>query len=178
MKTDTQLQKDVMYEIKWEPSATAAQILVSVARSRPMKKSVQVFLILGLLFGAPWMSSAQRPRDLNNLMTEKLDSSKTLLEGIALADYKKISSSAERLIQLSKTAEWFVYKTPRYELHSNEFRRAAENIVQKASEKNLDGVTLAYFDLTMSCVRCHQHVREVRSARIPVPGREGVVAAE
>jgi osmotically-inducible protein OsmY len=30
MKTDTQLQKDVMDEIKWEPSATAAQIGVSV----------------------------------------------------------------------------------------------------------------------------------------------------
>ncbi len=29
MKTDTQLQKDVMDEIKWEPSATAAQIGVS-----------------------------------------------------------------------------------------------------------------------------------------------------
>ena len=31
MKTDTQLQKDVMDEIKWEPSATAAQIGVSAA---------------------------------------------------------------------------------------------------------------------------------------------------
>ena len=143
-----------------------------------MKKSVQFLLILGLLVGAPWMSSAQRPRDLNKVMTDKLDNSKALLEGMALADFKKISSSAERLIQLSKTAEWFVHKTPRYELHSNEFRRAAENIVQKATEKNLDGVTLAYFDLTMSCVRCHEHVREVRNARIPAPGKEGIVSAE
>ena len=31
MKTDAQLQKDVMDEIKWEPSATAAQIGVSAA---------------------------------------------------------------------------------------------------------------------------------------------------
>ena len=31
MKTNTQLQKDVMDEIKWEPSATAAQIGVSAA---------------------------------------------------------------------------------------------------------------------------------------------------
>ena len=31
MKTDTQLQKDVMDEIKWEPSITAAQIGVSAA---------------------------------------------------------------------------------------------------------------------------------------------------
>ena len=31
MKTDTQLQKDVMDEIKWEPSATAAQIGVTAS---------------------------------------------------------------------------------------------------------------------------------------------------
>ncbi len=31
MKTDTQLQKDVMDEIKWEPSTTAAQIGVTTA---------------------------------------------------------------------------------------------------------------------------------------------------
>jgi len=92
-----------------------------------------------------------------------------LLEGIALADFDKINRSAETLIQLSKTADWFVYKTPRYELHSNEFRRAAETILQKAKDKNLDGATLAYFDLTMTCVRCHQYVREVRDARAPLP---------
>ena len=141
-----------------------------------MKKSMQFFLVLGLLIGAPWMSLAQP--DQKKLMTEKLDSSKTLLEGIALADFNKISNSADRLIQISKKDEWSVYKTPRYESHTNEFRRALENIVQKANKKNIDGVTLAYFDMTMSCVRCHQHVREVRDARIPTPRKGSVVSAE
>jgi hypothetical protein len=34
MKTDTQLQKDVMDEIKWEPSTTAAQIGVTADEAR------------------------------------------------------------------------------------------------------------------------------------------------
>ncbi|MCS7045465.1 MAG: hypothetical protein NZO58_03820 [Gemmataceae bacterium] len=126
-------------------------------------------LAVGLLLGIGWTSSAQPREGLRKLMVQKLDSSKTVLEGIALADFNKIIKHAEKLIQLSKTAEWFVYKTPRYELHSNEFRRAAESLIAKAQAKNLDGVTLAYFDLTMSCVRCHQYVREVRDARLPVP---------
>jgi hypothetical protein len=135
-----------------------------------MRKVTAIALAWCLLVGAPWTpgtSSAQK--QVANLMVEKLDNSKKLLEGIALSDFNKISTSAEKLIQLSKTAEWFVYKTPRYEMHSNEFRRAAETILQKSREKNLDGVTLAYFDLTMQCVRCHQHVREVRDARAPLP---------
>lgn len=132
-----------------------------------MKRTTRLLLGACLLLAAPWTGAAQRPSELNKLMLDKLNNSKMLLEGIALADYKKIGASADRLIQLSKTAEWFVYKTPRFEMHTNEFRRAAENIGAKAREKNLDGVTLAYFDLTMACVRCHQYVRDVRDARAP-----------
>ena len=65
-----------------------------------------------LVLGVPWDSSAQKVGTLGKLMQEKLNSSKMLLEGIALADFNKINRSAESLIQLSKTAEWFVYKTP------------------------------------------------------------------
>jgi len=108
------------------------------------------------------------------IMQEKLKNAQKILEGIALADYGKITHSAEELIQLTKTEEWYVLKTPRYEMHSNEFARTAEVIIQKAKNKNLDGVTLAYFEMTMSCVRCHQYVREIRDAR--APGRETFVA--
>lgn len=135
-----------------------------------MRKLFTISLCAAVVLGIPWTSSAQKqPGNLSKLMFEKLDNSKLLLEGLALEDFNKISRSAETLIQLSKTAEWFVFKTPRYELYSNEFRRAAEKIVQKAKDKNIDGVTLAYFDLTMGCVRCHQYVREVRDARVPLP---------
>jgi hypothetical protein len=141
-----------------------------------MRKLILMFCCFSLFFGATWTSSAQKqPNNLAKLMAEKLNNSKMLLEGIALEDYNKISRSADSLIQLSKSADWFVYKTPRYELHCNEFRRAAENIQQKAKDKNLDGVTLAYFELTMACVRCHKYVREVRDARIPLPMERGLV---
>jgi cytochrome c556 len=100
-------------------------------------------------------------------MTRKLQCAQKLLEGIALSDFDMTARNAEELMQLANRAEWAAYKTARYELHSNEFRRAAETIIQKSKAKNIDGVTLAYMDLTMSCVRCHQYVREVRDARRP-----------
>jgi hypothetical protein len=104
---------------------------------------------------------------VKKIMEDKLKNSQKILEGIALNDYDKISRSAGELIQLTKMEEWHVLKTPRYEMHSNEFQRAAELVIQKAKNKNLDGVTLAYFEMTMSCVRCHQYVREVRDAGLP-----------
>jgi hypothetical protein len=143
-----------------------------------MKKTLQTFLVLSLLVGVPWTGSAQRPEALDKLMVKKLDSSKALLEGIALGNFKKISSSADQLVELSRQDAWFVFKTPRYENYSNDFRRAAETIAQKANEKNLDGVTLAYIDLTMSCVRCHKYVREVRDARVPGNPHGAIAAAK
>lgn len=136
-----------------------------------MNTMIRISLVAALVLGMGWSGSAQQRDGVPKLMAQKLDHAKKILEGIALADFAKITTSAEKLIQLSKTEEWLVYKTPRYELHSNEFRRAAETLISKSQAKNLDGVTLAYFDLTMSCVRCHQYVREVRDARLapPVP---------
>lgn len=135
-----------------------------------MKKRRRILFFLaalGVAAGIAVQTYAQTP--LAQLMRNKLVYAQRLLEGIALADYNRISQSADELIQLSKTAEWVVYRTPRYEMHSNDFRRAAEKIVQKAQAKNIDGVALAYVDLTLSCVRCHEYVREVRDARLNVP---------
>jgi hypothetical protein len=129
-----------------------------------MRKWLIAVAIVVLALGA---NEAYAQVQLRQLMANKLQASQKLLEAIATADYKKIGEQADQLTQLANQAEWMAYKTPRYELHSNEFRRAAETISRKAKEKNLDGVTLAYMDLTMSCVRCHQYVRDVRDAALP-----------
>ncbi len=135
-----------------------------------MKKTFLALTVVALLGGdSALRSQSKSPTRVNQLMHEKLNNAKVLLEGIALADFPKIRRCAENLHQLSKTAEWHVIKTPRYELFSSEFRRAAEAIMQKAKAKNIDGVTLSYFELTMSCVRCHEYVREVRDARLRPP---------
>ena len=134
-------------------------------------KKILVFGTMLLLFaGAPSTPPSQaQGKQMSKLMAAKLDHSQKLLEGIAMSDFKKIARSAEELIALTRTEEWLMHKAPRYEMHSNEFRRAAEIMIQKSKDKNIDGATLAFFEMTMSCVRCHQHVREVRDARAPNP---------
>jgi hypothetical protein len=102
-------------------------------------------------------------------MKRKLQYSQKMLEGIALNDFDMINDNAAGLITISKQAEWMVLKTPAYELNSNEFRRAVSNVVDKAREKNIDGVALAYVEVTLSCVRCHKHVREVRMGLLDEP---------
>jgi hypothetical protein len=70
-----------------------------------------------------------------------------------------------------------MHKAPRYEVFSNDFRRSAETLIRKAKDKNMDGTTLAFFEMTVSCVRCHQYMREVRDARLPANRLDGVRVA-
>jgi len=140
-----------------------------------MRKLLAMLALL-VIGGIAADTNAQKKTEgtLHDLMQKKLKNAQLVLEGVAIADFGKITRGAETLIQISKTAEWRVIGSPRYDMHSNEFRRAAENLIQKAKDKNIDGAAFAYVELTMSCVRCHQYVRDTRDARLP--GRMGDVA--
>ena len=113
--------------------------------------------------------ATQQKGGIRKLMDDKLRYAKMLLEAVAVNNYAKAEMSAEKLIALSKSADWAVHKTARYELHSNEFRRAAENMVKKAKAKSNDGMAYGYVELTMACFRCHQYVREIQDAKFDDP---------
>jgi hypothetical protein len=118
-----------------------------------------------VLLGFGVRAAPPKPDATAALMRKKLAHAQKVLEGIALADLDQVGDHAAELATLSKQAEFTVLKTPQYELHANEFRRSLEDIRRGVKQKNLDAATLGYMDLTMSCVRCHKHVREVRLAR-------------
>jgi hypothetical protein len=140
-----------------------------------MKRLIGTLAVLVVVLGVSVVTSqGEEPRQgrskdddkkVAELMRKKLQHSQKVLEGIAVSDFDMIASNADDLIRVSKAAEWHVVKTPQYEIFSNEFRRSAETLGQKARDKNLDGASLAYVELTLTCVRCHKHVREVRMAR-------------
>jgi hypothetical protein len=124
-----------------------------------------VFSIFALVFAVPGQSDEPRKepdKKIAQLMHRKLESSQKVLEGIVVNDFEKIARNAEELIEISKEAEWKVVKTETYDIYSNDFRRHAQTLVKNAKEKNVDAAALTYVELTLTCVRCHKHVRETR----------------
>jgi hypothetical protein len=100
------------------------------------------------------------------LMHRKLENAQKILEALTLNDVDKAAKSAEELIQISKEAEFVVFKTRDYEVHSNDFRRSAETLVKQAKEKNLEAAKLTYLGMTLSCFQCHAYVRDVGMIRL------------
>ena len=98
-------------------------------------------------------------------MRTKLESSQSVLEGLAVEDFDLIAKGAKKLNATSAAAEFMVVDDPLYTQYAAEFRSIIDKMGKAAKEKRLDGATLAYMDMTMSCVECHKYVRNVLIAQ-------------
>jgi hypothetical protein len=125
--------------------------------------------VVGLLALTAAHGRAQKPKDkadpppLPNeaqVMQVKLKRAQALLEALTREDYKGLEEAATSLARISDaTAFLRAYKTEEYEFQARVFKKTAEALAAKAKDKNLDGATLAYADMTLSCVKCHNYFR-------------------
>ena len=98
-------------------------------------------------------------------MRKKLEASQSVLEGLAVEDFDMIALGARQLKATSAAAEFMVTNDAMYAQQADEFRRIVAKLERAGKEKRLDGATLAYVDMTMSCVECHKYVRNVLVAQ-------------
>jgi hypothetical protein len=97
-------------------------------------------------------------------MRMKLEASTAILEGLTTENFRMISEGAEKLKKMSTEERWRVRHDSLYRQFSAEFTQRVEKLQEKANARNIDGATLAWVECTMSCVRCHNHVRGIRLA--------------
>jgi hypothetical protein len=109
-------------------------------------------------------NDAQDDKDLVAFMRMKLNHSQKVLEGLVTEDFKLMADHSNQMALLVHDENWMVVETPDYRHHSADFQMVANRLTKAAREENLDGATLAYVDLMMSCVNCHKYTRGVRLA--------------
>ncbi len=139
-----------------------------IGRPRPAVVAALIALALGA-----WAvhAQAQQGRALRRFMRQKLGYSQALLEGLAMEDYALLAKNAKALRDLSEDAQWRVSPNVNYLRLSNEFQGLADELAQKAEDRNLDGATLTFFKLTNNCIACHKLVRDERLISL-APGRD------
>lgn len=109
--------------------------------------------------------------DVRAFMRGKLDASKDVLEGLVTEEFGTIEAGADRMRLMSRKAEWNSIKTERYAQLSEEFRQSTEKLSKVAREKKLDSAALAWTQITLQCVNCHQYARDVQMTRLNLPKR-------
>lgn len=106
-----------------------------------------------------------RKQLLKAFMHKKLGASQDIIEGLAMEDFELIEKGAKQLKGMAVAAEFMVINDPLYSEQADEFRRIVIKMEKAAREKRIDGSTLGFLDMTMSCVECHKLVRNILVAQ-------------
>ena len=98
-------------------------------------------------------------------MQKKLEHSQKILAGLTKADFEMIQSSARKMEDLNFLEQWGREDLPEYKRQLRYFDDANKELIRQAGKKNLGGATLAYTQMTLSCVHCHNVVRDVTKGK-------------
>jgi len=92
-------------------------------------------------------------------MKQKLTASQNILAGLTKGDYEAIEKNAQSMLAVGYLEKWVRADTPGYQKLMKDFEYANKALAMAAREKNLDGATISYVQLTFSCVHCHKVIR-------------------
>ena len=98
-------------------------------------------------------------------MERKLEHSQKILAGLTKADFAMIEANAGKMDDLNYLEQWGRDDLPEYKRQLRYFSDANKELIRQAGKKNLGGATLAYTQLTLSCVHCHNVVRDVKKGK-------------
>jgi hypothetical protein len=93
-------------------------------------------------------------------MKQKLAASQNILAGLTRADFDAIGTNAASMLAVGYLEKWIRADTPGYGVMMKDFEYANQSLVRAARAKNLDRATVAYLQLTLSCVNCHNLIRD------------------
>ena len=94
-------------------------------------------------------------------MEKKLEYTQDILRGLATGDLELVEEKSEQMRVVSRIEGWVRNRKPGYRAQFQAFRFANAEILRNAEADNLDGATIAFQQLTISCVSCHKILRDV-----------------
>ena len=94
-----------------------------------------------------------------NVMQFKLYYAQGVLEAITTENYSLLATNAQKLGAITREVSWKTRHTPEYDRLSADFRRQTDALAKAARDRNADTATVAYFQMTVSCVTCHKYLR-------------------
>lgn len=95
-----------------------------------------------------------------DFMRTKLMYTQNIVEGLSTGRFALIASSADEIQRITEAGIWTANNTPEFVRWSNELRETAGHLKKAADKGNLEAATLRYFELTLKCIDCHQHLRK------------------
>ena len=98
---------------------------------------------------------------LKKFMRQKLHASNQILEGLCTEDLEMVSDGSDTLMKMSGEEKWRVSNDIMYRRYSTEFMHAVEELQKEAKDNDMNGTSMAWVNVTMKCLKCHEWVRNI-----------------
>lgn len=95
-----------------------------------------------------------------------------MLAALLRKDFEAIARQSSKMKAISEAAEWPRARDRVYEHFGMIFRRQCGQIESMAKQRNHEGATFLYLQMTTTCIQCHDYVRD--SLRVAEGGRKEV----
>jgi hypothetical protein len=123
---------------------------------------IPLIAVLVLCSSSSYPGEEEAQKKASVWMKTKTNLSTKILAGLTDADFDKIRDNAQALNVASLLEVLFKGKDPAYQQQVVLFVTANQELIRQAKAKNLYGATLAFNQLTVSCVQCHQIIRDAK----------------
>ena len=104
-------------------------------------------------------------KEISIWMHQKTNLSQRVMEGLTEGDFDKIQRGAVLMNVMSYFEGRSHASDPEYKRQLGQFDFANRELIRMAKAKNLEGATLAYNQLTVSCVYCHKTLRDANASK-------------
>lgn len=140
-------------------------------RTHSITRLAALVALAALMFGLPDGRSQEPRRDApsaaeqdqaRDFMRHKLGLTQDVLAALTEGNLAKASSAAKNMRFLGYFEKNILADRPEYKRQVQFFDFASQELVRQADAKNLEGATLAYMQMSASCVQCHKVMRDAK----------------
>jgi len=118
--------------------------------------TVLTFIFCGVCFAK---SEKSPPTATKVLMHRKLVQTQILLQSLMIGNEGNLVKSLQELKTISSATSWYKFNNDVFLRYSSNFRESIDRMIKHQKEGNYEGVSMGYIQLTLTCMNCHQVVR-------------------
>ena len=97
-------------------------------------------------------------------MRAKLDRSKKIFEAVIRQDFDSVSCAARELKRIAAATDWPLESDTEFERYRAQFEVQCDDLDRLAKGNSSNGIQITFLAMTETCIRCHDHVRDAKSA--------------
>ena len=95
-----------------------------------------------------------------DFMRTKLLFTQNIFEGLTKGDFDLIKAGIKEVQGITEGEKWVAIDDDQYRKLTEDFKMTTRRLSEAAKSGNLEAVALRYYQMSTSCIDCHQHIRE------------------